>query len=152
MQKKKVLSVSSLVLAGSLMFGGMASALGFIDAGFPTLRQGSSGGYVKGLQASLYAYGEAGAVGSIDGSFGSGTTTALKNMQRKNGLTADGVAGRGTWVQMEMNSLYGVNSWTVHTPYSTTYQASFYHPSSNSLRYVLEQKNTNNTISGGLVY
>ena len=34
--------------------------------------------------------------GSVDGSFGSGTTDAVKSFQRANGLTADGVAGSGT--------------------------------------------------------
>ena len=34
--------------------------------------------------------------GSVDGSFGSGTTDAVKAFQRGNGLTADGVAGGGT--------------------------------------------------------
>ena len=34
--------------------------------------------------------------GSVDGSFGSGTTDAVKAFQRANGLTADGVAGGGT--------------------------------------------------------
>ena len=34
--------------------------------------------------------------GNVDGSFGSGTTDAVKSFQRANGLTADGVAGGGT--------------------------------------------------------
>ena len=34
--------------------------------------------------------------GSVDGSFGSGTTDAVKSFQRANSLTADGVAGGGT--------------------------------------------------------
>ena len=34
--------------------------------------------------------------GSVDGSFGSGTTDAVKSFQRANNLTADGVAGGGT--------------------------------------------------------
>lgn len=34
--------------------------------------------------------------GSVDGSYGSGTTDAVRSFQRSNGLTADGVAGTGT--------------------------------------------------------
>jgi murein L,D-transpeptidase YcbB/YkuD len=35
--------------------------------------------------------------GSIDGKVGSGTKTAIRNFQRDNGLSTDGVCGRQTW-------------------------------------------------------
>ena len=39
--------------------------------------------------------------GAVDGKIGSGTKTALKNFQRDQGLTADGVCGRQTWARLE---------------------------------------------------
>lgn len=49
---------------------------------------------VKTLQACLdvYGYGLA-----IDGSFGGKTETALKDFQKKHGLTVDGVCGKNSW-------------------------------------------------------
>ncbi len=38
--------------------------------------------------------------GSVDGMFGSGTLAAVKNFQRKNGLTADGIVGKKTAAAM----------------------------------------------------
>ena len=38
--------------------------------------------------------------GSVDGIFGSGTLAAVKNFQRKNGLTADGIVGKKTAAAM----------------------------------------------------
>ena len=61
------------------------------------LKKGSKGNDVKALQILLivggYSCGSAGA----DGDFGSGTDIAVKEYQRKHGLTADGVVGAVTW-------------------------------------------------------
>lgn len=59
-----------------------------------TLRKGSSGTAVKTLQKKLKSLGYY--TGSVDGKFGDGTYTALKKFQKKNGLSADGVAGPKT--------------------------------------------------------
>lgn len=59
-----------------------------------TLRKGASGTAVKTMQKKLKSLGYY--TGSVDGKFGSGTYTALKDFQRKNGLSADGVAGPKT--------------------------------------------------------
>ncbi len=53
-----------------------------------------SGNYVKWLQTALNKVGNAGL--AVDGQFGSGTTTAVKNFQAKHGLTQDGQAGTAT--------------------------------------------------------
>lgn len=54
----------------------------------------TSGNYVKWLQTALNKADNAGLV--VDGQFGSGTTTAVKNFQAKHGLTQDGQAGTAT--------------------------------------------------------
>ncbi len=57
-------------------------------------RQGSSGETVKTIQTKLKNWGYYS--GSVDGYYGSQTTAAVKYFQRKNGLTADGIAGTAT--------------------------------------------------------
>lgn len=42
--------------------------------------------------------------GSVDGIYGSKTVSAVKSFQRKNGLTADGIAGKNTLAAMGINS------------------------------------------------
>ena len=64
----------------------------------PTLKNGSKGEAVKGLQNALtvrspYAV-------AIDGEFGPGTENAVKEFQGGAGLDADGVVGPDTWGQL----------------------------------------------------
>lgn len=54
----------------------------------------TSGDYVRWLQTALNKADNAGL--AVDGAFGSGTTTAVKNFQAKYGLTQDGQAGTAT--------------------------------------------------------
>ncbi len=61
----------------------------------PVLKKGSSGEYVKTLQARLLELGYA--IGEIDGDFGSATENALITFQAQNDLTPDGVAGSATY-------------------------------------------------------
>jgi len=61
----------------------------------PTLRRGSQGDAVETLQAMLNA--KYGYNLEIDGNFGSKTEVAVKDFQKKHGLTADGVVGAKTW-------------------------------------------------------
>ena len=65
------------------------------------LRQGSSGGEVKELQRRLKQWGYYS--GAVDGVYGPATVEAVKYFQRKNGLTADGVAGKSTFAALGMN-------------------------------------------------
>ncbi|MBI4711007.1 MAG: peptidoglycan-binding protein [Candidatus Omnitrophica bacterium] len=39
--------------------------------------------------------------GAIDGKVGPGTRDAIASFQKDNGLTADGVCGRGTWAKLK---------------------------------------------------
>ena len=61
------------------------------------LRSGSSGGTVRLVQQKLNSLGER---LTADGRFGASTAAAVQRFQRRNGLTADGVVGEGTWEKM----------------------------------------------------
>lgn len=57
-------------------------------------KRGSQGQEVRNIQTRLRNWGYYS--GSVDGIYGSGTESAVKSFQRKNGLTPDGVAGPAT--------------------------------------------------------
>lgn len=59
------------------------------------LRRGDKNDAVKSLQGALKA--RAGQPVAFDGDFGPATETAVKNVQRYVGLTADGIVGANTW-------------------------------------------------------
>ena len=61
------------------------------------LRQGDSGRDVVTLQ---YLLRHAGQTLSVDGSFGPGTDTAVRNFQRSKGLVVDGIVGGNTWEKL----------------------------------------------------
>ena len=63
---------------------------------------GSRGEEVKKIQTKLKSWGYYN--GSIDGVYGSKTYEAVKSFQRKNGLTADGIAGSQTLAALGINS------------------------------------------------
>lgn len=65
------------------------------------LRQGSKGGEVKEVQRRLKQWGYYS--GPVDGIYGAKTVEAVKKFQRKNGLTADGIAGKSTYAALGMN-------------------------------------------------
>lgn len=65
------------------------------------LKQGASGGEVKEVQRRLKEWGYY--TGAIDGVYGKQTVEAVKAFQRKNGLTADGIAGKSTYEALGMN-------------------------------------------------
>ena len=61
----------------------------------PTLKEGNTGSAVTALQVELKAHGYYS--GTIDGSFGPMTKSAVINYQKAVGLYADGIAGPKTW-------------------------------------------------------
>lgn len=73
------------------------------STGYVVLREGSEGDAVRKLQQALKQLGYYS--GSVDGSFGSGTTSAVQAFQRANDLTVDGAAGPST-----QRALYGTSS------------------------------------------
>lgn len=158
MKKKKSFKaiLTPLALVGSLLVAGVASAAPALDFnGFATVRSGNSGGYVRALQANLYCFGLQSSVGSIDGSFGTGTYNALKSFQSSHGLTADGVAGSGTWRKMsEWTNVEVPNvSFQLWTGESSTYWALYgnYNNGSN-LKYELMYKSNNAVVNSAYVY
>lgn len=64
-------------------------------AGCPTLRKGASGNITKLLQEKLVKLGYN--TNGVDGIFGSGTYTAVREFQKTRGITADGIVGQNTW-------------------------------------------------------
>lgn len=67
-----------------------------------SLKLGSEGAAVRTLQKRLKELGYL--TGSVDGSFGAATETAVKAFQSKNGLTADGKAGTSTFNKLYSDS------------------------------------------------
>ena len=65
------------------------------------LQRGDSGAAVKAMQQRLVALGY---LAAADGIYGSLTYNAVKNFQKKNGLTADGVAGKMTLNRLTSSS------------------------------------------------
>jgi peptidoglycan hydrolase-like protein with peptidoglycan-binding domain len=65
------------------------------DKSDPTLREGSEGVAVRGLQRRLNDAGFD--AGEIDGRFGPNTETAVRAFQEAKGLDVDGVVGPQTW-------------------------------------------------------
>src|SRR5574337_1242615 len=61
-------------------------------------RRGSTGAEVKTIQVRLAELGLY--VGDVDGVFGGGTESAVKNFQQKNGLDVDGIVGEDTWKKL----------------------------------------------------
>ena len=64
----------------------------------PTLKQGSKNDDVKELQTLLNKYGFN--CGTVDGKFGTKTTKAVKEFQKANKLTVDGIVGAKTWAAL----------------------------------------------------
>ncbi len=71
-------------------------------------KYGSRGEEVKTIQTKLKRWGYYS--GSVDGIYGSATLAAVKKFQRKNGLTADGIAGTKTLQAMGIFSNSSSNS------------------------------------------
>lgn len=65
------------------------------------LKQGATGGEVKELQRRLKQWGYYS--GAVDGVYGPATVKAVKYFQQKNGLKADGIAGKSTFEALGMN-------------------------------------------------
>lgn len=65
------------------------------SGGFPTLRRGSISNYVCIAQDDLNTLGYP--TGGLDGIFGAKTQEAVRNYQRRVGLSIDGIVGCNTW-------------------------------------------------------
>lgn len=83
-----------------------------------SLRSGASGEDVKNVQRRLKELGWY--TGSIDGKYGSGTIAAVKSFQQAAGLTADGVAGTGTYKKLFASNAPAKGGKATATPKPTT--------------------------------
>lgn len=109
MKKALITGIAAVILAATAGTGaviGTADWSGAQDASFPcaqvaVLKQGSKGGEVKEVQRRLKQWGYY--KGEIDGVYGKGTIDAVKQFQKKNGLTADGIVGKSTYEALGMN-------------------------------------------------
>lgn len=86
--------IFALVLASTLMLAAVLPAQAFSQAFFPTQSLNNRGVDVKAIQ---YLLRQRGYGISADGIFGSGTDSAVKDFQSRNGLGADGIVGTNTW-------------------------------------------------------
>lgn len=68
------------------------------------LQKGSEGDDVKKLQSRLIELGYICGTGTADGIYGNGTYNSVKDFQRLNGLSVDGIAGQNT-----LTALYSAN-------------------------------------------
>lgn len=98
------LAMATVCTAGAVFNLGHTSENDFAPATYvqtAVLKQGATGGEVKELQRRLKQWGYYS--GPVDGVYGPKTVEAVKYFQRKNGLTADGIAGKSTFAALGMN-------------------------------------------------
>ena len=98
MKKKSLLIIifTMIVLAIGLIIVNKNSTVEALS------KYGSQGEEVKQIQTKLKRWGYY--TGNVDGIYGSKTVSAVKSFQRKNGLTADGIAGKNTLAAMGITS------------------------------------------------
>ena len=98
--KNKLWGIMSLILIFVILLGSLSvSALS---------KMGSRGEEVKNIQTRLKKWGYYN--GSIDGIYGTATKNAVIQFQKKNGLTADGIAGPKTLEKIGLPSSGSSNS------------------------------------------
>ncbi len=104
----------------------------------------TSGGFVGAVQSMLWASNLRDMVGSVDQSYGPKTNSAIKEFQRRNGLSVDGNVGPATWGKFEERT-YNVDTRTRrYRGGSAHYQVSFKWSSTGTgtqYSYYLEQYN-----------
>ena len=88
-QRRKLMASLAVIFAVNILIITLTQS-----AQAATYRQGSSGEAVRTIQTKLQRWGYYD--GAIDGVFGSETTAAVKEFQRKNGLAVDGIVGPRT--------------------------------------------------------
>lgn len=77
-------------------FGGSSSSSSNNSTNGTLLKYGDTGNEVKALQEKLIALGYSCGDAGADGDYGLGTANTVREFQRKNGLTIDGIAGPKT--------------------------------------------------------
>ena len=77
---------------------------------WPTVKKGASGERVRSIQ---YLLRQAGDTTAVDGAFGPGTETDVREFQTAKGLTVDGVVGPQTWARLVVVSKQGASGEAV---------------------------------------
>lgn len=107
-KKSKIIIIAVIsifiIVGNSFLFIKYSSALS---------KYGSRGDEVKTIQTKLKRWGYY--TGSIDGIYGTATMNAVKYFQKKNGLTADGIAGTKTLAAMGITSSSSTSSSTTNS-------------------------------------
>jgi N-acetylmuramoyl-L-alanine amidase len=99
----KVLQAAIIVALNLLLIALAGRAFGQNGTSVETLSQyGSKGSEVREIQTRLKSWGYY--KGSVDGVYGTQTKSAVVYFQKKNGLTADGVAGTKTLQALGINT------------------------------------------------
>ena len=80
-------------------------AISIYSISFSLSKIGSSGEEVRQIQTKLKAWGYY--KGAVDGIYGTNTANAVKSFQKKNGLTADGIAGNQTLKALGIQTVTG---------------------------------------------
>lgn len=95
-----------ILLTAILLFGSISlyqnRRINEVEASQVLSRLGSRGEEVRKIQQKLKNWGYYS--GGVDGIYGTQTQNAVKSFQRKNGLTADGIAGKDTLNAMGISS------------------------------------------------
>lgn len=73
------------------------------SSGRPLLARGSTGQHVRDLQARLNRDYPLYSKLAVDGDFGPGTESVVRQFQTRAGITADGVVGPATWVRLGLS-------------------------------------------------
>lgn len=84
-----------IIMAVSIFAAAVLILCNPLSADAQVYRQGNKGAEVKKIQQALLDRRYT-SLGTADGVFGAKTVTAVKNFQRNNGLTADGIVGPAT--------------------------------------------------------
>ena len=114
--KKTVIIIISIFL---LITGYFCYLQSITNKSIETLSKfGSSGDEVKQIQQKLKEWGYY--KGNVDGVYGSQTQQAVKNFQKANGLTADGIAGEKTLAAIGISSSGGSSSGSGQTSSSSS--------------------------------
>lgn len=103
MRNKSLFIVSIVMLclvATSVFTGNIINRRKTVES-FRVYSWGSSGDVVRQIQERLIRWGYM--TGTADGQFGTKTSQAVKEFQRKNGLTPDGVVGDATLAKLGIN-------------------------------------------------
>ena len=95
---RKAKRIRVLLLALVMVFGSVVA----LRAQAVTYKRGSSGEVVSQIQTKLKRWGYYN--GAVDGIYGSATEKAVRQFQKKNGLTVDGKAGQTTLAAMGIHA------------------------------------------------